>query len=181
MVKIGDEEKLAAIEAMLFVSGEAVSIKRLSDALEISKDEIINLLDKLSNVLDEHLSGLKVIKIEDKYQLCSNPIYSEYVKKIMNMKKNITLSSASMEVLAIVAYNQPVTKAFIEQTRGVDCSTILSNLINKDLICEKGRLELPGRPLLYGTTDNFLKCLGITSLDFLPKLENKNGEGGSKE
>ena len=103
--------------------------------------------------------------------MCSNPQYAEYVRRILDMRRNTPLSQAGMEVLAIVAYNQPVTKAFVEQVRGVDCSGVLGSLTAKGLIEERGRLELPGRPLLYGTTPNFLRCLNISSLSELPPLE----------
>ena len=106
--------------------------------------------------------------------MCSKPQYGEYVRAIMDIRRNVPLSQAAMEVLAIVAYNQPVTKAFIEQIRGVDCSGVISSLVSKDLISEKGRLELPGRPLLYGTTSNFLRCFGISSVDELPALSSEN-------
>jgi len=103
------------------------------------------------------------------------------VRKVMDMKKNTPLSQAAMEVLAVVAYNQPVTKAFVEQVRGVDCSGVIGSLCQKGLIEEKGRLELPGRPLLYGTTDHFLRCFSIETLDGLPKLPEKKEDNENDE
>ena len=118
-----------------------------------------------------------ILKLEDTYQMCSKPQYGEPIRKLMDIHRNIPLSPAAMEVLAIVAYNQPVTKSFVEQIRGVDCSGVLSSLMTKGLLEEKGRLELPGRPLLYGTTSNFLRCFGIASLDDLPPLPEKESIG----
>ena len=116
------------------------------------------------------------MKLEDSYQMCSNPIYAEEIRQALDLHRNTPLSQAAMEVLAIVAYNQPVTKAFVEQIRGVDCSGVLGSLTAKGLIEERGRLELPGRPLLYGTTSDFLRCLNISSLNELPPLPHKKEE-----
>lgn len=117
----------------------------------------------------------------DELQFASNPNYIEPVREVMDLKRNAPLSNAAMEVLALVAYNQPVTKAFIEQVRGVDCSGVLGSLSQKELIEEAGRLELPGRPLLYKTTTNFLRCFGVSDISQLPvfdteKVEEKKDE-----
>ena len=124
----------------------------------------------ISKDYDNRKAGFKLIKLDNKLQLCSRPEYFDYVRKILELKRNAPLSQAAFEVLAVVAYNQPVTKSFVEQVRGVDCSGVISTLIEKELIEERGRLELPGRPLLYGTTKNFLRCFSLTSLDDLPPL-----------
>ena len=105
--------------------------------------------------------------------MVSKKAYAPQIRTAMDLRRNVPLSQAAMEVLAVVAYNQPVTKSFIEQVRGVDCSGVIGSLTTKDLIEEKGRLELPGRPLLYGTTENFLRCFSISSLDELPPLPQK--------
>ena len=111
--------------------------------------------------------------------MCSKKEYGEYIRRVMDLKRNTPLSQAALEVLAVIAYNQPVTKAFVEQVRGVDCSGVVGSLTTKGLIEEKGRLELPGRPLLYGTTDNFLRCFQLESLDDLPPLPKpENDESG---
>ncbi len=164
----------AAIEAILFANAEPLSLDRLSSVLEIEKTTLASLLEGIIDKFDKESSGICIIKLNDQYQMCAKSHYAEYIRKTMDLRRNVPLSSAAMEVLAIVAYNQPVTKAFIEQIRGVDCSGSISSLINKNLLEEKGRLELPGKPLLYGTTLNFLKCFGITSLDELPPLPQKN-------
>lgn len=175
------KEIQAAIEAILFVSGDSVSVDRISEVLEADKAIVTKLIVELSEKLESEESGINIVKIGDKYQLCSKAIYANYVRKIMDIRKNVPLSPAAMEVLAIVAYNQPVTKAFVEQIRGVDCSGVLGSLTTKDLIEEKGRLELPGRPLLYGTTDNFLRSFEISCLDELPKIpKTSDDENNSK-
>ncbi|MBR1779701.1 MAG: SMC-Scp complex subunit ScpB [Clostridia bacterium] len=160
----------AIIEAILFAYAEPLKIDKLSRSLGIDKVTVFKLLENIIDKYDQQESGICIVKLNDQYQMCAKPIYAEYIRKIMDARRNSPLSPAAMEVLAIVAYNQPVTKSFIEQVRGVDCAGSISNLVNKDLIEEKGRLDLPGKPLLYGTTLNFLKCFGISSLDELPTL-----------
>ena len=113
-------------------------------------------------------------------QLCSRADYFDYVRKILELKRNAPLSQAAFEVLAVIAYNQPVTKSVVEQVRGVDCSGVIYSLCEKGLIEEKGRLELPGRPLVYGTTDNFLRCFSMRSLGDLPPLPQDNEEDNSE-
>jgi len=160
----------AIVEAVLFASAEPLSVDRLSKSLEIDKSTLQKLLDNIIDKFDQQNSGICVVKLNDQYQMCAKSDYADYIRKVMDLKKNLPLSPAAMEVLAIVVYNQPVTKSFVEQIRGVDCSGSISSLLNKDLIEEKGRLELPGKPLLYGTTVNFLKCFGISSLEEIPVL-----------
>lgn len=162
-----------AIKAILFVSGDPVSVDRIADALELDKPTAAKMLQNLADECDAKESGILIVRMEDQYQMCSNPKFAAPIHKIMDMRRNTPLSPAGMEVLAIVAYNQPVTKAFIEQIRGVDCSGVIGSLTAKGLIEERGRLELPGRPLLYGTTANFLRCLNISSLSELPPLPEK--------
>lgn len=161
----------AAIQAVLFASGEPISAERLAMALEIDKATVLKLLKNLMDDFDNDDYGICIVNLDDKYQMCTKPVCSDFVRKAMDFRRHTPLSQAAMEVLAIVAYNQPVTKAFVENIRGVDCSSIISNLNVRNLIEEKGRLDLPGRPLLYGTTLNFLKCFGISSVDELPELK----------
>jgi len=165
------EEIKGAIEAILFASGNAVSSQRLENALSIPCDILEGHLESLIKEYKDENKGIAVIKLNDSYQMVTKKKYAVYIRKVMDLKKNTPLSQAAMEVLAIVAYNQPVTKAFIEQVRGVDCSGVIGSLTVKNLIEEKGRLELPGRPLLYGTTENFLRCFSISSADELPPIE----------
>lgn len=181
MESVEIKEICSAIESVLFANGSPLSAEKIAEAIGIDKNTVIKLTNNLIDRYIEEKRGIRIIKFEnDRYQMCSNPDNAEYIRNIMAIKKNSPLSSASMEVLAVIAYNQPVTKAFVEQIRGVDCSGIISNLMSKALIEEKGRLELPGRPLLYGTTDNFLRCFNISSIEDLPPLpqnkENKKDE-----
>ena len=160
----------ARLEAVLFAVGEPVEISRLSECLEVDEETIKDVAEHLSAELDERNSGLCVLRLDNKYQLCSRTEHADYVRRMLEVRKNTPLSSAAFEVLAIVAYNQPVTKSFVEQIRGVDSSGVMASLCQKNLIEEKGRLDLPGRPLIYGTTPEFLRCFCISSLDELPSL-----------
>ena len=161
---------LASLEAMLFAAGDPVEPEKLADVLDIDIENVIKMLGHLEALYDENQRGLRLIRIDGKYQLCTREEYAEEVKGLLEIKKNTPLSQAAFEVLAIVAYNKSVTKSFIEQIRGVDCSGSIANLVQKGLIEEKGRLDLPGRPLVYGTTDRFLRCFSLNSLDDLPDL-----------
>ena len=150
-------------------------------------DTVHKLVDNLSIQYDDRQSGLQIVKLGEKYQMITRSDFSDYVRSVLEVKKNAPLSQAAFEVLAVVAYNQPVTKAFVEQVRGVDCSGVVNTLCQKGLLEEKGRLDLPGRPLLYGTTDEFLRCFSVSSLDELPALphedkaeENDEEESGSE-
>ena len=171
------KEYQAAIEAVLFASGEPVAATRLAEVLELDLETAVRLADDWLQDVNTRGGGLLAVRLGDKYQLCTNQTYAGYVRRAMDIRRNTPLSQAAMEVLAIVAYNQPVTKAFIEQVRGVDCGAVVQGLAAKGLIEEKGRLELPGRPLLYGTTADFLRCFGVSTLDELPPLPQKEEDG----
>lgn len=175
------KEYQAAIEAVLFASGEPVAATRLAEVLELDLETAVRLADDWLQDVNTRGGGLLAVRLGDKYQLCTNKTYAGYVRRAMDIRRNTPLSQAAMEVLAIVAYNQPVTKAFIEQVRGVDCGAVVQGLAAKGLIEEKGRLELPGRPLLYGTTADFLRCFGVSTLDELPPLPQKEEEDGMVE
>ncbi|MCH5190854.1 MAG: SMC-Scp complex subunit ScpB [Oscillospiraceae bacterium] len=170
----------AAAEAVLFASGEPLELEKIAQALEIEPEITEQVLYNLAAELDERNSGICLLRLDGKYQLSSRPEYSETIRSVLELRKNTPLSQAAFEVLAVIAYNQPVTKSFVEQVRGVDCSGVISTLCQKKLIEEKGRLDLPGRPLVYGTTSDFLRCFSISSLDELPKLpetdRNTNNE-----
>ncbi|MBR5203073.1 MAG: SMC-Scp complex subunit ScpB [Clostridia bacterium] len=160
----------AAVEAILFASGEPIELERIAEALEIETEVCEQVIYNLSAQLDERNSGITVLKLGNKYQLSSKTEYAEVIRDVLELRKNTPLSQAAFEVLAVIAYNQPVTKSFVEQVRGVDCSGVISTLCQKKLIEEKGRLDLPGRPLIYGTTPDFLRCFSISSLDELPEI-----------
>ncbi|MGN0545166.1 MAG: SMC-Scp complex subunit ScpB [Acutalibacteraceae bacterium] len=166
----------AAAEAILFAAGEPVETAKIAQALDIEIEDAETVLKSFAEQLDERESGVCLLKLGERYQLCTRQEYADNIRSVLDMKRNVPLSSAAFEVLAVVAYNQPVTKAYIEQVRGVDCSGVISNLCQKGLIEEKGRLDLPGRPLLYGTTPEFLKCFCIESLSELPELPEKEEE-----
>lgn len=178
-----DKEIKAACEAVLFACGESVNAKRIAQALELDEKKVEPQLEALVNDYENDEHGIAVIKLNDSYLMCNKKQHGEAIRRVMDIKKNTPLSQAALEVLAVIAYNQPVTKAFIEQVRGVDCSGVIGSLTTKNLIEEKGRLELPGRPLLYGTTENFLKCFQISSLDELPELpkQQENKDENSEE
>ena len=164
----------AAIEAVLFAGGEPVSVSRLEEVLELDEETVYRLADDLMHDYNTRGGGINIVRLDDQYQMCSSKDYATYIRKAMDIRRNTPLSQAAMEVLAITAYNQPVTKAFIEQVRGVDCGAVIQGLAAKNLIEEKGRLELPGRPLLYGTTPDFLRCFGVSSINELPPLPQKD-------
>lgn len=169
----------AAIEAILFASGASVDRARMAQALEITEEEAEKAVNALMDDYNTAQRGITIIRLKNSYQMVSRKEYAPQIRTVMDLRRNTPLSQAALEVLAVVAYNQPVTKAFVEQVRGVDCSGVIGSLTAKDLIEEKGRLELPGRPLLYGTTENFLRCFNIASLEELPPLpetEEKNDE-----
>lgn len=168
-----NEQIRAACEAILFASGEPLEIARISEALELDSETVSAALWELARSLDERGSGVCLLRLGSKYQLCSRVEYAQQVRAVLDIKKNAPLSPAALEVLAVVAYNQPVTKAYVEQIRGVDCSGVISTLCQKGLLEEKGRLDLPGRPLLYGTTPDFLRCFCLSSLSELPELPEK--------
>lgn len=161
---------IAKLEAMLFASGDAVEASKLAEVLNLDLESVTKMLGHLEDKYDENENGIRLVRIDGKYQLCTREEYADDVRALLEIKKNTPLSPAAFEVLAIVAYNKTVTKSFIEQIRGVDCSGSIANLVQKGLIEEKGRLDLPGRPLVYGTTDRFLRCFSLNSLDDLPDL-----------
>ena len=174
----------AAIEAILFASGASVEAARLAQALEISEKEAVEAADALMEEYRAANRGITVIRLNGAYQMVSVKEYAPQIRTVMDLRRNTPLSQAALEVLAVVAYNQPVTKAFVEQVRGVDCSGVIGSLTAKGLVEEKGRLELPGRPLLYGTTENFLRCFNLQSLDEhppLPEEETKDAPAESDE
>ena len=164
-----NEEYVPVIEAALFVAGFPVKFERLEEVLGLSHDDLLELLR--SKAFEYKGRGIRLVMFSDSCQLCSNEEYEKQVKSILGMRSGGALSNSALEVLAIIAYNQPVTKAFIEQVRGVDSSYAVTTLGEKQLIEVTGRLDVPGKPNLYGTTDTFLRCFGLGSLDELPKSE----------
>lgn len=169
-----EEEKLKpAIEAILFACGTPAEIVKIAQALEITEEKAEEVLKSLIEDYSKRKSGIKIVRLGKSYQMCTEKEYAEIIRTVLDLRRNTPLSQAALEVLAIIAYNQPVTKAFVEQIRGVDCSGVVSSLVARELIEEKGRLELPGRPLIYGTTENFLRCFNVSDVSELPPLPQK--------
>ena len=171
MNKAEKSEFFNTAEALLFVSGEPVSIPRFSEILEIPEATIEKLMTEMINEYNYQRRGMKLIRLENSYQLVTRSEYFDYVVKMVTSGQRKVLSPAVLEVLSVIAYNQPVTKAAIEHVRGVDSSYSISKLLERNLIEQRGRMDLPGRPLLYGTTDEFLRCFGLESLKDLPALD----------
>lgn len=169
-------EALAVIEAVLFAHGDPISLEKLSEATEIDADELPKLIDQLERGYNVRESGLRILRLNDGYQLATRQEYGDAVKKALETKRQAPLSQAAMESLAIIAYNQPVTKAFVEQVRGIDSGSVVNTLVERGLLEEAERLELPGRPIAYRTTDTFLRCFGLSSLAELPPIPNQEGQ-----
>ena len=160
----------STLEAVLFAAGDAVSLDRLCAALETPREDILAAARAVEALYALENRGLMLRRIEDRLQLCSRPMYAEAARRVTESRRAATLSPAALEVLTIVAYRQPVTRAFIDQLRGVDSGGTLAGLAEKQLIEEAGRLEVPGRPILYRTTGRFLQAFALESLDDLPAL-----------
>ena len=160
-----------AIEAILFAAGERVEISRLAATLETDEADIVAATDALANELSLGRRGIRILRLEDSYQMVSSGEMSEFVTKCLETRKPPKLSSSQLETLTIIAYYQPATKAMVEQIRGVDSSYSVGALLNKKLIEEAGRLNVPGRPIQYKTTADFLRTFGISSLEELPPID----------
>lgn len=158
------------IEAILFSSGEPVEISKIAQALLIEEKTVKNLIERIRDRYFEQQSPWDIAILDDAAQMCTLPEYADVIRSVLELKKNAALSPAALEVLAVVAYNQPVTRSFVEQVRGVDCSYIIRSLVEKGLIEEAGRLNIPGKPISYKTTPHFLRTFGIESLEQLPTL-----------
>ena len=160
-----------AIEAILFAAGERIEVSRLAATLEVDEADIIDAADALADQLAFDRRGIRILKLERGYQMVSSGEMADYVTKALETRKPPKLSSSQLETLTIIAYYQPATKAMVEQIRGVDSSYSISALINKKLIEEAGRLNVPGRPIQYQTTPAFLRTFGMSSLEELPPIE----------
>jgi len=171
----------SAIEAILFVSGEPVKISRIADVLGVSEDEIELAGDRLRDNYSFVRRGIRLVRLEDTLQLCSSPEYADYIRRALETRKPPQLSQPALEVLSIIAYFGPVTKAYIEQIRGVDSSYTVGLLQDRELVESCGRLAAPGRPMLYRTTHVFLRTFGIESLRELPDLPHVEGSNDEKE
>ena len=171
----------AAIEAILFSVGDAVSVKELAKVLEAGENEVSAVIEHMIKEYEEEQRGIKIIKLEDAYQLCTKQEYYDYLIKLVNMSKKHVLTDALMETLSIVAYKQPITRQEIEAIRGVSCVHAINKLVEYQLIGEVGRLDAVGRPILFGTTEEFMRSFGVTSLDELPVITPDKIEDFRKE
>ena len=165
------EQLQRAIEAILFAAGECVETERMAQALQTDPEEIRKAADTLADRLAFDRRGIRIIRLEDGYQMVSSGEMADYVTKTLETRKPPKLSASQLEALTIIAYYQPATKAMVEKIRGVDSSYSISALMNKHLICEAGRLNVPGRPIQYQTTPDFLRTFGLSSLEELPEID----------
>ena len=170
------KEKLGAVEAVLFASGEPMELYRLSQATGIDVGTLPQLIRLLNERYDDNNSGITVKKLDSSYQMCTREEFAPYIRAALETKKNTPLSNAAMEALTIIAYNQPVSKSFVENVRGVDSSSVVNNLVEKGLVEEAGRLDVPGKPIVYRTTPVFLRTFGLSSVADLPPLSGKTGD-----
>lgn len=160
-----------AIEAILFASGEPVEISRLAMALEADESDIVDAADVLADELSFNRRGVRILRLDKAYQMVSSGEMADYITKALETRKPPKLSASQLEALTIIAYYQPATKAMVEQIRGVDSSYSIGALLNKRLIEDAGRLNVPGRPILYRTTPDFLRTFGLSSLEDLPAID----------
>ncbi len=169
-------EGISVIEAILFAHGDPIESDKLSEAAGIEEETLVKLIQLLMDRYESTDSALTILKLGSCYQLVVKSDYIEYIRAAMETKKNTPLSPAAIEVLTIIAYNQPVTKGFVEHIRGIDSSSVVNSLVEKNLLEEAGRLDVPGKPIAYRTTPAFLRSFQLSSLDDLPALPNPEGQ-----
>jgi len=171
------KELESAIEGILFAAGDPVPVERICFTLHQDKETVESVCQKLADEYSYERRGIRLVRLENSWQMCSAPEHAASIRKAFENRKPAKLSQPALEVLAIIAYFQPVTRAYIEQVRGVDSSYTVSLLLERELICEAGRLSVPGRPMQFRTAKNFLRSFGLTSLDDLPELPSATQEG----
>ncbi len=169
------------IEGILFTMGDSVDPEKIAAALETEQEEVISVLDELALKYENEDRGIRITKLEGAYQMCTSPDIYEYLIRIAKQPKKYFLTDTLLETLSIIAYKQPVTKTEIEKIRGVSCEHAVNKLLEYDLIKEFGRLDAPGKPILFGTTENFLRCFGVTSISDLPQITPDQVEEYKKE
>jgi len=175
---MNDRELISAIEAILFAAGDPVPAKRIALVLEAELSAVFSAAKTLSAELEADMRGTRLLILGEKLQLCSASEYSQVIIRTLEQRKTPKLTQPALEVLAITAYFQPVTRAYIEQVRGVDSSFTISSLSDRGLIAPSGKLEAPGRPTLYATTDTFLRVMSVKSLSELPKIGDLSTDEG---
>ncbi|MCI8326678.1 MAG: SMC-Scp complex subunit ScpB [Lachnospiraceae bacterium] len=171
----------AILESILFAMGTSVELGKLAEVLELSQDETRELLEQMKECYEREDRGIALTELNGSYQLCTKPEMYEYLIRIAKQPKQYVLTDVLLETLSIIAYKQPITKAEIEKIRGVSCSHAVSKLVEYNLVCELGRLDAPGRPLLFGTTEDFLRAFGVSSIDELPVLDQDQLENFKQE
>ena len=167
----------AAVEGILFASGEPVAVDRICVALDMARPTVELVLQRLQDYYSYERRGIRLLKMEDSYQLCSAPEYGDQIRKAFEIRKPAKLSQPALEVLTIIAYYQPTTRAYVDQIRGVDSSYTVGLLLDRHLIEECGRLQVPGRPRLYRTTQSFLRAFHLNSLEDLPQMPGLEADG----
>lgn len=172
------KELESAIEGILFAAGDPVPVERICLTMEQDKETVDAVCQRLADNYSYDRRGIRLVRLENSWQMCSAPEYADYIRRTLESRKPAKLSQPALEVLAIIAYFQPVTRAYIEQVRGVDSSYTVGLLLERGLICEAGRLAVPGRPIQYRTTKNFLRSFGLANLDELPELPSSSQEDG---
>lgn len=168
------KDRLGAIEAILFASGEPIEIYRLSEASGVDAGTLPSMIRLLNERYEDYGSGIIIKKLDSSYQMCTREEYAEQIRAALETKRAAPLSNAAMEALTIIAYNQPVSKGFVENVRGIDSSSVINNLVEKGLVEEAGRLDVPGKPIVYRTTSVFLRSFGLSSTADLPPLPGQS-------
>lgn len=176
-----DKEYKTVIESILFTMGNSVELEKIAAAIELNQSETKRLIDELAKEYQEENRGMRIIELEESYQMCTNQNTYEYLIRIAKQPKKHVLTDVLLETLSIIAYKQPVTKAEIEKIRGVSCGHAVSKLVEYNLVLELGRMDAPGRPMLFGTTEEFLRSFGIHSLEELPKMSTLQMEEFKRE
>lgn len=165
----------AIIEELLFTSGEPLSLSQIADIIRVRKADTKKILNDMASRFSDQGRGIQIVSFSDKYQLATRPEHAEYIRKLMQVNNRQSLSRAAVETAAIIAYRQPVTRMDIDSIRGVKSDRIIGNLVERKLIREVGRMDAPGRPKLYGTTDEFLRYFGLKDISELPPIDDKQG------
>ena len=171
----------AVIESILFTMGDSVELSKLAEGLELDKKEVKDIIGQMQKNYEAEDRGITITELDGAYQMCTKPQMYDYLIKVAKQPKHYALTDVLLETLSIIAYKQPITRAEIEKIRGVSCSHAVSRLVDYNLVCELGRLDAPGRPLLFGTTEEFLRTFGVSSIEELPILNQDQLENFKRE
>ena len=171
----------AVIESILFTMGDSVELSKLAEVLELDKKEVKDIIEQMQKNYEAEGRGITITELDGAYQMCTKPQMYDYLIKVAKQPKHYALTDVLLETLSIIAYKQPITRAEIEKIRGVSCSHAVSRLVDYNLVCELGRLDAPGRPLLFGTTEEFLRTFGVSSIEELPILNQDQLENFKRE